>query len=297
MKSGVLNVYKEKGFTSHDVVAKIRKLYGTKKVGHTGTLDPQATGCLPVLIGSAVKACDLIPEEGKTYRATVRFGIETDTEDIWGKVIKRDEKRPDKATFRSRMLTFLGEYHQIPPMVSAIKVDGKKLYEYAREGKVIKREARRVFVHDFELLSFSDEEACVRATVSKGTYIRTLLVDLCASCGVLGAMSALEREKSGAFSLSTARTLSQIEAMTPRKREDALLPTEELFSSYPRFVLPSFFDQLIMNGCAVRVEKLGLTEFKVGQVFRLYEKSRFVALGKVIEDEGEKALFKIKNFN
>ena len=195
MKSGVLCLYKEKGFTSHDAVARVRKLFGTKKVGHTGTLDPQATGVLPVLIGNAVKACDLLPEEDKIYRATVRFGIETDTEDIWGTVLRQDHRRPERAALEEAASSFLGEYMQTPPMVSAVKIGGKKLYEYAREGKVIERPARRVFVHEFRLCSFSGDEADFVARVSKGTYIRTLLTDLCARVDCIGAMCRLERTK------------------------------------------------------------------------------------------------------
>ena len=200
MKSGILNLYKEKGYTSHDAVARIRRLFGTKKVGHTGTLDPEATGVLPILVGNAVKANDLIPSEIKVYRATLRFGIRTDTEDVWGRTLEENALVPPKETVQEGTKGFLGLYHQIPPMYSAVKVNGKKLYEYARAGMVVERKARPVFVHFFDLLSFGEGEAVFRIGVSKGTYIRTLLTDLCDRIGVLGAMSALEREKSGSFS-------------------------------------------------------------------------------------------------
>lgn len=281
MKSGVLNLYKEKDFTSHDAVARIRRLFGTKKVGHTGTLDPQATGVLPILIGNAVKACDLIPNETKTYLATVRFGILTDTEDIWGKVLEEDPARPDEEAFRQSILNFQGEYDQIPPMISAVKINGKKLYEYAREGKTVERKPRPVTIHSLELVSFSSEEAILRARVSKGTYIRTLLVDLCRSVGVLGAMSALVREQSGPFSLAGAVTLSQLEEMTLEEREALLLPTEQIFESYPVFQLPPFFDGLIANGLAVRAEKLKCSA-PAGTLFRLYRNGTFFALGETV---------------
>lgn len=296
MKSGVICLYKEKGFTSHDVVAKIRKIFGTKKVGHTGTLDPEATGVLPILIGNAVKACDLMEKEEKGYRARVRFGILTDTEDIWGKVICEDAVRPEKEAFEKAMESFLGESEQIPPMMSAVKVGGKKLYEYAREGKVIEREARKIEVYGARLISFSKEEAELSLRVSKGTYIRTLLLDICKKAGCLGTMSALEREKSGMFSLKEAVLLSELEAMSPAEREEKIIPTENLFFEEKAFFLPPFYDRLIANGCAVAVKKLSLQEAELGQRFRLYRDGKFFALGKIIEENGEKCLFKIKNF-
>lgn len=295
MKSGVLCLRKEAGFTSHDAVAKVRKLYGTKKVGHTGTLDPQATGVLPILIGGAVKACDLIPGERKVYRASVRFGTSTDTQDIWGKTVEENDIFPEKEAFTQAVQSFVGDSEQIPPMVSAIKVDGKKLYEYARAGIEVERKARPITVYSAQLLSFSQKEAEVRFEVSKGTYIRTLLTDLCEKVGCIGAMSALCREQSGVFSIDNALTLSEVENMTEQERGEVLLPTEELFSCYPVFRLPSFFDRLVMNGCRVKTEKLGLSE-KAGQRLRLYENGTFVALGEVFVEEGESVLGKIKNF-
>lgn len=296
MKSGVLCLYKEKGFTSHDAVSLVRRLYGTKKVGHTGTLDPQATGVLPILVGGAVKACDLIPEETKIYRASVRFGLQTDTEDIWGKTVEENSCRPIKEDFEKATESFLGAYMQIPPMVSAVKVGGKKLYEYAREGKVIERSARPVFVHRLEIVSFSPDEATLVAEVSKGTYIRTLLSDICKKADCLGTMSALEREKSGIFTLKQALRIGDLEKMSLEEREKMLLPTEEIFFAHPVFHLPPFFDRLVANGCRVNVEKLGLEKKDVGKRFRLYEKGRFFALGEIKMFGEEICLCKIKDF-
>ena len=295
MKSGVLCLYKEAGMTSHDAVMKVRRLFGTKKVGHTGTLDPQATGVLPILIGNAVKACDLLPDETKAYRASVRFGVSTDTEDIWGKALRRDERRPDRETWERVMASLLGPSLQTPPMMSAVKVGGKKLYEYAREGKVISRPARPIFIYDLTLLSFSRDEATLMARVSKGTYIRTLLTSLCEKADCLGAMSALEREKSGSFTLSQAVCVREIEAMTMKEREGLLLRTEDLFAAYPVFCLPAFFDCLVANGCRVKTKKLGL-EGPVGQRLRLYRDGVFFALGEIREEEGETVLCKIRSF-
>lgn len=296
MKSGVLCLYKEKGFTSHDAVARIRRLYGTKKVGHTGTLDPQATGVLPILIGNAVKACDLLPDESKIYRAKLRFGVESDTEDVWGTILREDDARPNQEDLKQAVKSFLGEYMQVPPMVSAVKIGGKKLYEYAREGKVIDRPARRVWVHSFEMCDFGTDEASFVAEVSKGTYIRTLLTDLCARVGCIGAMSELERIKSSSFSLENTVTLEQLEQMTLAEREGILIPTEQLFASHPVFHLPAFYDKLIANGQAVLCKKLGISDAVLGNRVRLYRAGAFFALGEIVLTDGEPCLFKIKDF-
>ncbi len=295
MKSGVINVYKEQNMTSHDVVFRLRRILGTKKVGHAGTLDPGATGVLPVLVERATKACDLIPESDKTYVATVRFGLETDTEDVWGNLLREDEKRPEKEAFYRAAESLLGPSQQIPPMMSAVKVNGKKLYEYLREGLSVERKPRPIYVYELSILSFSEEEATLRATVSRGTYIRTLLTDLCRKVGVIGAMSALERTKSGPFSVEGAKTLGELEAMSFEERERLILPTEALFADYPAFPLPDFYDKLIQNGCSVLCEKLSL-DLPVGTRLRLLKDGTFFALGEILSDEEGKKLKKIKEF-
>lgn len=296
MKSGVICLYKEKGFTSHDAVACLRRLFGTKKIGHTGTLDPQATGVLPVLVGNAVKACDRIPHERKTYLARIRFGISTDTEDIWGKVLEESATRCEKDVFLSVTESFLGEYMQIPPMISAVKVNGRKLYEYARLGQSVERLPRRMHVYRLELLSFDGKEAVIRAEVSKGTYIRTLITDLCQKAGVLGTMSALEREASGGFTLQDAVRLSELEEMSPEKREELLFPVERLFEEYPVVKLAPFFARLVMNGCAVDVKKLGLSEACEGENYRLYDESGFCGIGRILVSEDTLCLKKEASF-
>lgn len=292
MKNGVICLYKEKGFTSHDAVACLRRLFGTKKIGHTGTLDPQATGVLPVLVGNAVKACDRIPEETKVYRAGIRFGLSTDTEDIWGKILKEDKRLPEEETFLSVMESFLGEYMQIPPMVSAVKVGGKKLYEYARQGITVERKPRKMHIFCMELISFDGTEAVLRAEVSKGTYIRTLICDLCEKAGVLGTMSSLEREGSGGFFLKDTVTISQLEKMAEEERERMLIPTERLFESYPVLTLPNFFARLILNGCAVDVKKLGVSETKEHIFYRFYDENGFFAIGETLLYDGKLCLKK-----
>ena len=296
MKSGILNLYKEAGMTSHDAVARVRRLFGTRKVGHTGTLDPEATGVLPILIGTAVKACDLVPHEKKTYRARVRFGFATDTEDVWGKTVEENGLLPDRDAFARAVASFQGEYAQIPPMMSAVKIGGKKLYEYARAGIEIERPARTVTVHAITLLSFDGAEAEIRATVSRGTYIRTLLCDICRRLGVLGAMSALEREESGIFTMDRTVTLAQLEALDAAARYETLVPTEGLFEEFPVLSVSPFYFKLLQNGCAVQTAKLS-TAAAVGDCLRLYENGRFYALAPVLETEEGAALKIVKRFS
>ncbi len=179
MIHGIINVYKEKGFTSHDVVAKLRGIVGQKKIGHTGTLDPDATGVLPVCLGKATKLCDLLTDKNKTYEAVLLLGKTTDTQDITGEVL--EEKSTEALTeekVREAIEGFIGDYEQIPPMYSALKVNGKKLYELAREGKVIERKARPVKILDIQILEIDLPKVRMEVSCSKGTYIRTLCHDI-----------------------------------------------------------------------------------------------------------------------
>ena len=204
-RNGVINIYKEKGYTSHDVVAKLRGILKTKRIGHTGTLDPEAEGVLPVCIGTATKLCDMLTGKVKAYRAVVRFGIATDTEDMTGQVIQELPVAAGETELKMVLQRFVGSYEQIPPMYSAIKVEGKKLYELAREGKVIERKARPVMIHSIELHSVSlDEqqhlfEAEITVTCGKGTYIRSLCRDIGEALGTCACMKSLLRIKSGNF--------------------------------------------------------------------------------------------------
>lgn len=295
MTSGVLVLNKPAGMTSHDAVMRVRRLYHTKKVGHTGTLDPGASGVLTVLIGNAVKTASLLEEKTKIYHAGLRFGTFTDTEDIWGKVLQSDPHRPTEAQICEALGAFQGDLMQTPPMVSAIKVGGKKLYELARRGEVIERTPRPITVHSFTLLDYSPDRATFRIEVSRGAYIRTLLYDLCCAMGVLGVMDALEREASGSFFLSSAVTPDQLECMSDQEREKVLIPIEALFTTLPAYHLPPFFDRLIASGQRVLLSKLHRTD-PVGTRFRLYRDGVFFAVGEVIEEDGEKKLFKIKEF-
>jgi tRNA pseudouridine55 synthase len=248
---GIINVYKEKGYTSHDVVAKMRGILRMKKIGHTGTLDPDAEGVLPVCVGKATKLVDLITDKDKTYQAVCKLGITTDTQDMTGKVLKTAEVDIDSAELEKVINSYIGEYLQLPPMFSAIKVDGKKLYELARLGKEIERERRLVIIRNISLIDYSpnEQEFTVIVECGKGTYIRTLLHDIGETLGCGAAMKSLLRTQVGAFQVEEALKLSEIETLV---REDKLQPhivtIDEVFSNYPKLVVASEFDRLIYNG-------------------------------------------------
>ena len=178
--NGIINVYKERGFTSHDVVAKLRGILHMKKIGHTGTLDPDATGVLPVCIGKATKVCGLLTDKDKTYRAVVKLGVTTNTEDMTGEILAKHPVSVTKEQIEMAVSKFAGEIEQIPPMYSAIKINGKKLYELARQGKEVERKARKVTIYEIKVLSidFSENEFTMEVSCSKGTYIRTLCKDI-----------------------------------------------------------------------------------------------------------------------
>ena len=209
---GIIVIHKEKGFTSHDVVAKLRGILHMKKIGHTGTLDPDATGVLPVALGKGTKLVDPLTDKEKTYEAVLHLGIDTDTQDMSGTVL---EERPVNVTeeeVRKVLKSFVGEQLQVPPMYSALKVNGKKLYELAREGKTVERKARPVCFYEIEPLEFHLPLVKIRVTCSKGTYIRTLCHDIGEKLGCGGCMEELLRSRVGRYSLFESHTLAQVEA-------------------------------------------------------------------------------------
>lgn len=192
MVNGILNVYKEKGYTSHDVVAKLRGIVGQKKIGHTGTLDPDAEGVLPVCLGRATKVCDMLTEKDKTYEAVLLLGKETDTQDISGTVLRVGETEGlTQEQVKDCVMSFVGEYDQIPPMYSALKVNGKKLYELAREGKTIERKSRKVEIKEIRILEMALPRVRMEVSCSKGTYIRTLCHDIGEKLGCFGCMESI----------------------------------------------------------------------------------------------------------
>lgn len=255
MINGVINVYKERGFTSHDVVAKLRGILKQKKIGHTGTLDPDAEGVLPVCLGKGTKLCALLTDKRKTYEAVIHLGIETDTQDISGSVKQERPVNVTEEEVRACILGFIGDYMQIPPMYSALKVNGRKLYELAREGKEIERKARPVTFYDIEILSVKLPFVKIRVTCSKGTYIRTLCHDIGQKLGCLGCMESLLRTKVDRFDIGESLKLSEIERLARENRiDDAVVSVEEMFSSYPKVHMDEAFDKMLRNGNAVPYE-------------------------------------------
>ncbi len=256
MINGILNIDKPQGFTSHDVVAKLRGITGQKKIGHTGTLDPEAVGVLPVCLGSATKLCDFLTGKDKEYVARVQLGISTDTQDTTGRILQERKVESAPEEVKRALQSFVGEYQQIPPMYSALKVNGKRLYELAREGKEVERKARPVYIKEIELLEMELPLLTIRVECSKGTYIRTLCHDLGETLGCGAAMARLERTRSGSFTKATSITLEQLEermaARGAKSREEALegvlISVDQVFSEYPLLKVKPEMERLIENG-------------------------------------------------
>lgn len=247
--NGVINVYKEAGFTSHDVVAKLRGIVKQKKIGHTGTLDPDAEGVLPVCLGNATKLCGLLTEKEKTYRAVLLLGQTTDTQDTSGRVLTEAPVTATGEQVREAIMSFLGDYDQVPPMYSALKVNGKKLYELAREGKEVERQARRVRILDMEIHEIRLPEVTFTVTCSSGTYIRTLCQDIGEKLGCGGCMKSLLRTKVDRFELADSHKLSELETMMHEGRiGEVLLPVDEVFAACPAVRIRQESDRLIQNG-------------------------------------------------
>lgn len=251
MINGILNVYKEAGFTSHDVVAKLRGICRQKKIGHTGTLDPEAVGVLPVCLGSGTKLCDMLTDKSKEYEAVLLLGQVTDTQDVTGTVLEEHEVTADEEQAVEAIRSFVGAYEQIPPMYSALKVNGKRLYELARAGKEVERKGRPVEIHSIEILSVSLPEITFRVACSKGTYIRTLCHDIGQKLGCGGTMKSLKRTRVGIFTIDGTLKLSQLEELAAQGRlEEKVIPVEAMFTELPALTVKDAFARLIENGNA-----------------------------------------------
>ncbi len=246
---GIINIYKEAGYTSHDVVAKLRGILHQKKIGHTGTLDPDAVGVLPVCLGKATKLCDMLTEKDKQYRVVMQLGIETDTQDTSGTVTAEHPVTVSEGQVRQVIMDFIGEYDQIPPMYSALKKNGKKLYELAREGIVVERETRRITIHGIEIEKVELPYVTMLVDCSKGTYIRTLCHDIGQKLGCGAAMAQLVRTRSGMFSLEDAVTLKQTEELRDAGTlEEHILSVKQILSYLPAFICGKDHEKALMNG-------------------------------------------------
>ncbi len=250
MISGVLNVYKEKGYTSHDVVAKLRGILGQKKIGHTGTLDSDAEGVLPVCLGKATKACSLLTDAGKTYEAVLLLGQKTDTQDMSGRTVSTGDPSGLRGEeVKEAVFSFLGDYDQVPPMYSARKVNGKRLYQLAREGKTVKRPARTVQIRRIEILKMQLPRVAFLVDCGKGTYIRTLCNDIGDRLGCGGVMESLIRTRVGPFKIGQSVRLDEIEKkMRAGELEQILIPTDALFPDCPRVIVRKEGEPLAHNG-------------------------------------------------
>lgn len=247
--NGILNVYKEPGFTSFDVVAKLRGICKQKKIGHTGTLDPDASGVLPVCLGNATKLCDFLTDKTKEYRAKMLLGCVTDTQDTTGKVLSECPVCVDEETVREAILSFVGNIEQIPPMYSALKVNGQKLCDLARAGKEVERKSRPITIFSIEIEEIDLPYVTMRVACSKGTYIRTLCHDIGQKLGCGAAMANLVRTRSGQFVLEDALKLSQIEALAKAgELQQILLPVDSAFETLDRAVVKKEMQLLAENG-------------------------------------------------
>ena len=295
MINGVLNIYKEKGYTSHDVVACLRRIVGQKKIGHTGTLDPDAEGVLPVCLGRATKLCDMLTDRNKTYEAVLLLGKTTDTQDISGTVLKECDTScisPEEAA--DHIYRFIGEYNQIPPMYSALKVNGKKLYELAREGKTVERKSRKVHIFQIRILEMSLPRIRMEVECSKGTYIRTLCHDIGESLGTGGCMESLKRIRSGRFSLKDSVKLSQVEEKKQQGRlMELVIPVDEIFSELKLVTLKESCARIAYNGgpfSPVCLQKR--VECNPGEEYRVYDEAgHFIA---IYVYDGDKRKFILK---
>lgn len=276
MNSGIINVYKEAGFTSFDVVAKLRGILKIKKIGHTGTLDPDATGVLPVCVGKATKLCDMLTDKDKVYECVMLLGVETDTYDMSGRILERKSVNCTEDDVKHALEQFVGDIMQVPPMYSALKVNGKKLYELAREGKEVERKARPVTIFSIDVLSMDLPEVTVRIHCSKGTYIRSICHDLGQALGCGCAMKSLIRTRVSMFDIADARTLDEIERIVKNGKLDGIMmPLDQAFEGYGTvFVIPN--EEAIkhaVNGAPISETSVfaeSISSFEEGAKYRMY---------------------------
>lgn len=246
--NGILLVDKPQNWTSHDVVSKLRGVFGERRIGHSGTLDPLATGLLVVFLGRATKAAEFSEAAEKEYIATLRLGLETDTQDITGTVMRTSSEVPDRSALEAVLPRFRGEILQLPPMYSAIKVNGKKLYEIARKGGEVERQPRQITIHELTLLGEENGDYLLRVRCSKGTYIRTLCHDIGQALGCGGVMTALRRTRIGGYDVRDAHTVTALSEMDRASAESLLLPLDSLFSDLPAVTLSGVNEAHCRNG-------------------------------------------------
>ena len=287
--TGVIIINKHEGVTSHRIVQIMRKLFDTPRIGHTGTLDPLATGVLPILVGRAVKASDFLVAEDKEYIAEMTLGLTTDTDDITGEILSECKEIPKENEVFEAVNTFVGNIEQIPPMYSAIKVDGRKLVDLAREGITVERKSRNVTINSIKAEKIAENKYILKVSCSKGTYIRTLCHDIGEKLGCGAVMSALQRTRSGSFTLDNSYTIEELEVMTIEDRARLVMPTESLFADCPAVIVNDFYAKLIRGGTELYQKKLG-TDIETDRYVRIIHNGTFIALGQVKEFENGSAV-------
>lgn len=272
---GILVVNKRQGITSHDCIYILRDLLGIKKIGHTGTLDPMATGVLPMTIGKATRVSSFIQNSEKEYIATIEFGIETDTEDITGNIIERSDKIPTKDEVLEILPKFTGRIEQTPPMYSAVRVDGRKLYKIAREGKVVDRPKREIRVESLELLD--SNPFTLKINCSSGTYVRTLISDIGKELGTFATMTSLIRTKVGPFSVENAIKIDDLESMTKEEIEEKLYPTDFALRNIPKYNVPKSFFERLINGVKFYDKRMNDGKYSI------YCRDEFIGIGEFVD--------------
>lgn len=286
MINGVINVNKEEDFTSFDVCAKLRGILHIKKIGHTGTLDPKATGVLPVCIGNATKLCDILPDHDKTYIAELLLGQVTDTEDIWGNVLNECEVHLSKEEVISTVLSFIGSYDQIPPMYSALKIDGKKLYELAREGKVVERKPRKITIYSIDILEVNIPTVRFKVSCSKGSYIRSLCRDIGEKLGCGGTMKSLVRSSACGFNIEDSYTLSDIENLVKANTFETIVTSvDKMFPDYERLHVKEESDKYLYNGNKLYSKNFIEDIDTIGNKYYLVYDSKDIFVGIYLQEE------------
>jgi tRNA pseudouridine55 synthase len=282
MYNGILNVYKEKGLTSHDVVAKLRGILKQKKIGHTGTLDPDAEGVLPICLGKGTKLCDMLEDKDKTYKAVLLLGQSTDTQDTSGKILEERPVQCSEIEVIEAIHSFIGDYNQIPPMYSALKVNGKRLYELAREGKVIEREPRKIKIYNIDIVEINLPRVTIHVSCSKGTYIRTLCNDIGEKLGCLGCMEKLLRTKANGLDIKDSLKLNEIVELRDNDAlEEKIVSIDYVFRAFPIVIIDDKYNKLIYNGNQFKkecIKNIEVLENDCGRVRVYDENNLFIGL-------------------
>lgn len=292
--NGVFNIFKPKGLSSHDIVREVRKILGIRKVGHTGTLDPNASGVLPICVGKATRTSEYLLDSNKIYIAELTLGYETDTQDEDGKILKQSDKIVSRTDIIRIFEFFKGEVYQLPPMYSALKYKGKKLYELAREGIEVERKKRKVYIYDMDILNIENNKILFRVKCSRGTYVRTLCNDIGKMLGTYGYMSYLMREEVYPFNIEEAISLETLFIKNANKEiEDILIPIDYGLRCFKSFDFPPYLWKKLSNGEKIKLNNLDIfKDIEIEENLRIYCKDTFIGIGK-ITNKNKELIFKM----